>query len=102
MKYVGHRHYPDNAQSRLLTHVMQLRGAKNYVHLSRLLEIRSPAMSKLRHEKLYLSASLIIRIHEITGLSIREIKARAGQKCLTSYASAETASTGVLVVKTLL
>ena len=42
--------------------------------LSRLIGISSAVISRLRHGVYGLSAAQIIRIHEATGLSIREIK----------------------------
>jgi len=51
---------------------------KNDAALSRVLEVAPPVISKIRHHRLPLGASLMIRMHEVSDLPIREIKALAG------------------------
>lgn len=47
---------------------------KNDAALSRAFEVAPPVISKIRHGKLPVGASLIIKIHELTGMTIAEIK----------------------------
>ena len=58
----------------LLDHVLHLSGVKNDAALSRGLEVAPPVLSKIRHGKLPVGATLAIKIHELTGLSITRIK----------------------------
>ncbi len=59
----------------LLDCVMARGPVKNDAALSRMLGVAPPVISKLRHGRLELGATLVINIHETTGMSIREIKA---------------------------
>jgi len=52
---------------------------KNDAKLSKLLELAPPVISKLRSGKLKLGATVIIRIHEKTGMSVKEIKSYMNQ-----------------------
>lgn len=53
---------------------------KNDAALSRTLEVAPPVISKIRHNCLPLGASLMIRIHELTDMPIRDMRAvLAGQ-----------------------
>lgn len=47
---------------------------KNDAQLSRALDVAPPVISKIRHGRLPVGAVLIIKIHEVTGLSVAEIK----------------------------
>lgn len=47
---------------------------KNDAALGRLLRLNAPAVSKIRNGRMPLGASIIIRVHEETGMSIKEIK----------------------------
>ena len=58
----------------LLDAIINRQKLKNDAQLCRLLEIQPPVISKLRHGHLPIGASLLIRIHEETGMSIRELK----------------------------
>ncbi len=59
----------------LLDTIIANLGLKNDAALSRVLEVAPPVISKIRHHKLHVGASLLIRMHEETDLSIRELKA---------------------------
>ena len=58
----------------LLNAVIQQLALKNDAALSRALEVAPPVISKLRHRRLAVGASLLIRIHEVTGMSIRQLR----------------------------
>lgn len=53
---------------------------KNDAAISRLLEVNPPVISKIRHGKLPIGASLLIRAHEATGLSIADLRALMGDR----------------------
>jgi len=59
----------------LLDHVISVMRLKNDAALARMLEVAPPVISKVRHYRLPVGSTLILSIHEATGLSIREIKA---------------------------
>lgn len=46
---------------------------RNDAALSRALEVSPPVISKIRHKRSPLGASVLIRMHEVSGLSIREL-----------------------------
>ena len=53
---------------------------KNDAALSRRLEVAPPVLSKIRHRRLPVGASLLIRMHEVTGLSIRDLRDLMGDR----------------------
>lgn len=53
---------------------------KNDAALSRALEVAPPVISKIRHRRLPVGASLLIRMHEVTHLSIRELRELMGDR----------------------
>jgi plasmid maintenance system antidote protein VapI len=61
---------PGHLLDRLIIHL----GLKNDAALSRALEITSPTISRMRHHNLPVSAGVLIRMHEVTNLSIVELR----------------------------
>ncbi len=59
---------------KLLDTVIATIGLKNDAALSRVLGVSPVVISKLRHGKLHIGPSMLIRIHEETGMSVREMK----------------------------
>ncbi|MFZ6773569.1 hypothetical protein ACO0LB_12715 [Undibacterium sp. SXout7W] len=53
---------------------------KNDAALSRALEVAPPVISKIRHRRLPVGASLLIRMHEISDLSIKELRNLMGDR----------------------
>jgi hypothetical protein len=53
---------------------------KNDAALCRALEVSPPVLSKIRHRKLPVGASLLIRMHEVTGLNIRDLRFLLGDR----------------------
>ncbi|GJI94033.1 hypothetical protein RugamoR57_07510 [Duganella caerulea] len=53
---------------------------KNDAALSRALEVGPPLISKVRRAKLPLSSSFLIRIHEVSGLEIGELRKLMGER----------------------
>ncbi len=63
-----------NGSNKLLDVVISSLSLKNDASLSRVLGVSPVVISKLRHGKLYIGPSMLIRIHEETGMSVREMK----------------------------
>ena len=64
--------YDPNNLLDALIEKMQL---KNDAALSRALEVAPPVISKIRHNTLPIGATILIRMHEISDFSIRELRA---------------------------
>jgi hypothetical protein len=67
---------PDNLLSSLISQL----NLKNDAALSRALEVAPPMISKIRHRRLPVAASLLIRMHEISALSIKELRELMGDR----------------------
>jgi hypothetical protein len=63
---------------RLLDTLIDKLKLKNDAALSRALEVTPPVISKIRHRRLTVGASLLIRMHEISDLSIKEMRSLMG------------------------
>lgn len=53
---------------------------KNDTALARMLEVSPPMISKIRHRKKPLGASLLIRIHEVCGMEIGDLQCLMGDR----------------------
>ena len=51
---------------------------KNDAALSRALEVAPPVISKIRHRTLPIGATILLRMHEVSDFSIRELRALMG------------------------
>ena len=71
------KEYEPNNLLNALLEVLQL---KNDAALSRALEVAPPVISKVRHAKLPVSSSLLIRIHEVSGISVKELQGMMGDR----------------------
>ncbi|SDX33392.1 hypothetical protein SAMN04515617_10319 [Collimonas sp. OK242] len=60
--------------NRLLDVIMIQLGLKNDAALSLCLKVTPPVISKIRHSRTAVGASLLITLHEISNLSIAELK----------------------------
>ncbi|MFK3741049.1 hypothetical protein [Massilia sp. TN1-12] len=69
--------YNPNHLLDILLAKMQL---KNDAALARMLEVAPPVISKIRHNRLPVGASLLIRMHECTGMSIRDLRDLMGDR----------------------
>ena len=65
-------HFVDQLSARLK--------AKNDAALCRQLGISPPLISKIRHQRLPIGASLLIRAHEVTGMAIAELRMLMGDR----------------------
>jgi hypothetical protein len=53
---------------------------KNDAALSRALEVAPPVISKIRHRRLPVGASILIRLHEVSDLSVAELRELLGDR----------------------
>ena len=60
--------------NRVLDAIMEKLQLKNDAALSRALEVAPPVISKIRHNTLPIGATILIRMHEISEFSIRELQ----------------------------
>ena len=72
-------------QKEFLEKIALLTEAKNDSDLARKLEVGAPLICRLKQGALPIGDSLILRVHEITGLPIREIKSLLGKPCFPIY-----------------
>lgn len=73
----------DYDPNRLLDTIIHQLELRNDAALSRALGVEAPVISKIRHRRIPIGASLLIRIHEVTEISIQELRALMGdqRKC---------------------
>lgn len=64
----------------LLDELQQRLQLKNDAALSRALEVAPPVISKIRHRRLPVGASLLIRMHEVSDISIRDLRLLMGDR----------------------
>ncbi|HZW23577.1 hypothetical protein [Noviherbaspirillum sp.] len=64
----------------LLESLIEKLNLKNDAALSRALEVAPPLISKIRHRRLPVGASLLIRMHEVSQLSIRDLRHLMGDR----------------------
>lgn len=64
----------------LLDTILERMKLKNDAALSRLLSVAPPVISKIRHGRLPIGASLLIRMHEETEMSIAELRELMGDR----------------------
>lgn len=66
--------------NQLLDSLLEHLRLKNDAALSRALEVAPPVISKIRHRRLPVSASMLIRMHEVTGFTIRDLRFLMGDR----------------------
>lgn len=71
---------PDYDPNRLLDAILERLRLKNDAALCRLLEVQPPVISKIRHRRLPVGASMLIRLHEETGLNVRDLRDLMGDR----------------------
>ncbi|PQO93372.1 hypothetical protein C5614_24160 [Massilia phosphatilytica] len=72
------RRIPDGAEydpNRVLDAIISKLKLKNDAALSRVLEVAPPVISKIRHNTLPIGATILLRMHEESEFSIRELRA---------------------------
>lgn len=60
--------------NRVLDAIIDKLQLKNDAALARALEVAPPVISKIRHHTLAIGATILLRMHEISDLSIRELR----------------------------
>jgi len=66
--------------NKLLDSLIKKLQLKNDAALSRKLEVAPPVISKIRHRRLPVGASLLVRMHEVSELGIRELRDLMGDR----------------------
>ncbi|WP_020655148.1 hypothetical protein [Massilia niastensis] len=72
------RRLPPGAEydpNRVLDAIIAKLRLKNDAALSRVLEVAPPVISKIRHSALPIGATILLRMHEVSDYSIRELRA---------------------------
>jgi hypothetical protein len=72
------RRLPEGAEydpNRVLDAIINKLKLKNDAALSRVLEVAPPVISKIRHNTLPIGATILLRMHEESDLSISELRA---------------------------
>lgn len=64
----------------LLDSLRKNMGLKNDAALSSALSVAPPVISKIRHHRLPVSGAILIRMHEVTKLSISELRMLMGDR----------------------
>jgi plasmid maintenance system antidote protein VapI len=64
----------------LLDNLIKKLSLKNDAALSRALEVAPPLISKIRHRRVPVGASLLIRMHEVSDMSVRELRDLMGDR----------------------
>lgn len=63
---------------KLLDELISHMGLRNDAALSRMLELSAPTISKIRRRALPVSAGVLLQMHEVSGLTIRDLRALMG------------------------
>ena len=64
----------------LLDHLIKILPAKNDAGLARALDFASPVICKWRHGRLPVGATALIRMHEVSGIEIKDLRALMGDR----------------------
>lgn len=65
--------------NKLLDTLIEKMKLKNDAELCRVLEVQPPIISKIRHRKLAVGATILLRMHEKSDISIKELKELTAQ-----------------------
>jgi plasmid maintenance system antidote protein VapI len=75
-----HTSQPGYDPDRLLDAMLEKLHLKNDAALCRALEVAPPVISKVRHRRLPVGASLLIRLHEVSDLSVSQLRELLGDR----------------------
>lgn len=84
------RHIPTEPSydpNKVLDAIMEKLNLKNDAALSRVLEVAPPVISKIRHRTLPIGATILLRMHEVSQFSIRELKGLMGVEITPFHAA---------------
>lgn len=76
----SHQQFREYNPNKFLDTMREKLRLKNDAALSRTLEVGPPVISKIRHGRLPVGGALLIRIHEVTGLSISDLRVSLGDR----------------------
>ena len=80
-RYETHTDKPDTYDpNNLLSSLINTLNLKNDAALSRTLEVAPPVISKIRHGRLPVGASLLIRMQEVSNMSIQQLRTLMGDR----------------------
>ncbi|CUI07991.1 hypothetical protein LXA47_20730 [Massilia sp. P8910] len=85
------RRFPEDATydpNKVLDAIIERLQLKNDAALSRALEVAPPVISKIRHRTLPIGATILLRMHEISDFSIRELRAMMGVPAVSIHINA--------------
>jgi hypothetical protein len=80
MKDVSLLRAPNYDPDALLDSMIEILGLKNDAALSRALGVTPPVISKIRHRKVPIGASLLIGMHETSGINIKDLRLLMGDR----------------------
>lgn len=69
---------PNYDPNSLLDTLIEKLNVKNDAALSRALEVAPPVLSKIRHRRLPIGAALLVRMHDVTDLPLKDLRQLAG------------------------
>jgi len=72
--------HPAYDPNNLVNSLLEKLRLKNDAALSKALEVAPPVISKIRHRRLPVGASILIRMHEISDLSIKDLRILMGDR----------------------
>lgn len=70
----------DYNPDRLLDVLRENLKVKNDAALARILEVAAPVISKIRHRRLPVGGAILIRMHEVSGLKITDLRFLMGDR----------------------
>ncbi len=70
----------DYSPERLIDRLRMAVGARSYSALGRAIDVSPSVLSKLRHRRLGVSSEILLKIHDATGIPIRELRRWMGDK----------------------
>ena len=65
---------------RLLTHLVQVLQLKNEIALSKTLRVSNGLLRAIREQKLAIAGAILIQMHEVSKLSINELRSLMGDR----------------------
>lgn len=68
------------APHQLLDALIKYLGIRSDAALSRTLQVQPPVISKIRHQKLRIGSSLLVRMLEVTDLTLRDLHKLLGEE----------------------
>ncbi len=71
---------PSYDPNNLLDAMIEKLNLKNDAALARVLEVAPPVISKIRHNRLAVGASMLIRMHEVSGMRITDLRILMGDR----------------------